>query len=313
MKTKNFKFDQIQNYLQKKGFIISRKKSNPFLNKDLSNIYVTILSSFLLITFFYLSPIYFEYKKNIIYNEKEVKNKSKSNFEKVLDGKSLEKDLSLLDQGLDVTNLLEDIFQFDELPTDTVRLSATTLEQLFKDTNYNLKDIRETKLVKPINLSLLPEKMKMIENTNKRKKLFIKIILPLILEENNRIKQDRKKFFTILNKNKNTKSEKKWIEKKFKQYGVVSKDFSTLKIRMDEIPVSLVIAQAAKETGWGTSRFAIEGNALFGQWTYTGEGIKPANAGSEDTHKVMKFKILQASVRAYQRNLNTHSSYKGLD
>ena len=205
MKTKNFKFDQIQNYLHKKGFIISKKKSNPFSNKNLNNIYVTILSSFLLITFFYLSPVYFEYKKNIIYNEKEVKNKSKSNFEKVLDGKSVEKDLSLLDQGLDVTNLLEDIFQFDELPTDTVRLSATTLEQLFKDTNYNLKDVRETKLVKPINLSLLPEKMKMIENTKKRKKLFIKIILPLILEENNRIKQDRKKFFTILNKNKNKK------------------------------------------------------------------------------------------------------------
>ena len=112
MKTKNFKFDQIQNYLQKKGFIISRKKQNPFSNKDLSNIYVTILSSFLLITFFYLSPIYFEYKKNNIYNTKEVKNKSKSNFEKILDGKSIEKDLSLLDQGLDVTNLLEDIFQF---------------------------------------------------------------------------------------------------------------------------------------------------------------------------------------------------------
>ena len=79
---------------------------------------------------------------------------------------------------------------------------------------------------------------------------------------------------------------------------------------MDEIPVSLAIAQAAKETGWGTSRFALEGNALFGQWTWNGEGIKPASADSDATHKIMKFKILRASVRAYQRNLNTHSSYK---
>ena len=79
---------------------------------------------------------------------------------------------------------------------------------------------------------------------------------------------------------------------------------------MDEIPASLAIAQAAKETGWGTSRFALEGNALFGQWTYNGEGIKPAAAENDSTHKVMKFKILQASVRAYQRNLNTHSGYK---
>ena len=80
---------------------------------------------------------------------------------------------------------------------------------------------------------------------------------------------------------------------------------------MDEIPVSMAIAQAAKETGWGTSRFAQEGNALFGQWTWSGEGIKPTDADNNTTHKVMKFKVLQASVRAYQRNLNTHSSYKG--
>ena len=76
------------------------------------------------------------------------------------------------------------------------------------------------------------------------------------------------------------------------------------------VPVSLAIAQAAKETGWGTSRFALEGNALFGQWTWSGEGIKPADADHNTTHKVMKFKILKSSIRAYQRNLNTHSGYK---
>ena len=111
-------------------------------------------------------------------------------------------------------------------------------------------------------------------------------------------------------KSKNSKAEKVWLNYKFKQYGVVNKDLSTLKIRMDEVPVSMAIAQAAKETGWGTSRFAQEGNALFGQWTWSGDGIKPAEADDDSTHKVMKFKVLQASVRAYQRNLNTHSSYK---
>ena len=104
--------------------------------------------------------------------------------------------------------------------------------------------------------------------------------------------------------------EKKWLNQKFKQYGVPSKDLSTLKIRMDEIPTSLAIAQAAKETGWGTSRFALEGNALFGQWTWSGEGLKPKDADKDQGHKVMKFNVLQASVRAYQRNLNTHSSYR---
>ena len=95
-----------------------------------------------------------------------------------------------------------------------------------------------------------------------------------------------------------------------RQTSSLLKDLSILKIRIDEIPVSLALAQAAKETGWGTSRFAQEGNALFGQWTWSGEGIKPANAEDDSTHKVMRFKILQASVKAYQRNLNTHSSYK---
>jgi Bax protein len=191
-----------------------------------------------------------------------------------------------------------------------VRLSAATIEELFKSTNYSLANVRETKLVKPVSLTLLPSEIKNIENIKKRKDLFIQIILPLIIEENNNIKLDRKKLFSILNKSKNVKEEKNWINKKFKQYGVVNKDLSTLKVRMDEVPVSLTIAQAAKETGWGTSRFAQEGNALFGQWTWSGEGIRPASADQNSKHKVMKFKILQASVKAYQRNLNTHSSYK---
>ena len=130
------------------------------------------------------------------------------------------------------------------------------------------------------------------------------------MKENNNIRLDRKRLFSIINKSKNTELEKKWLDRKYKQYGVPSKDLSILKIRIDEVPVSLALAQAAKETGWGTSRFAQEGNALFGQWTWSGEGLKPKEADSNKGHKVMKFNVLQASVRAYQRNLNTHSTYK---
>ena len=240
---------------------------------------------------------------------KEFENKSNKSLKDALDGKNQDK-LSKLDEEVIEKYLYEDVIKFDDLPTDTVRLSASTIEQLFKDTNYNLDDVRKKKLVKPVSLSLLPGEMKMIENTQKRKELFIQIILPLIIEENNSIKLDRKKLFSILNKSHNTNNEKRWLEKKFKQYGVKNKDLSTLKVRMDEIPTSMAIAQAAKETGWGVSRFAQEGNALFGQWTWSGEGIKPAGAEDDSTHKVMKFKVLQASVKAYQRNLNTHSSYK---
>ena len=142
--------------------------------------------------------------------------------------------------------------------------------------------------------------------------MFIQIVLPLVVKENNKIRIDRKRLFSILNKNSNTDIEKKWLEKKYKQYGVRKNDLSSLKVRMDEIPVSLAIAQAAKETGWGTSRFALKGNALFGQWTWSGEGLKPKNADEGKDHKVMKFHSLQLSVRAYLRNLNTHSTYKNL-
>ena len=98
----------------------------------------------------------------------------KKDLEKVLSGKSIEDD----DNDNATILVFEDIFEYEDIPTDTVRLSAPTIEQLFKDTNYNLKDVRKNKLVKPISLSLLPNEMKMIEDVKRRKNLFIKIILP---------------------------------------------------------------------------------------------------------------------------------------
>ena len=308
LKSKKINLNQIKKKLFEKGFIVTKKK-NSFLSKDLKSFYFTTLCSFGLIMISALIPLSVNIKQDINISKSTIDNNSSVNFQKVLDGKSL--DQKNFDEGLDLENLFEDVFSIEEVPTDTVRLSAETINQLFKETKYDLDNVRKNKIVKPINLSLLPTEIKNIENTKKKKNLFIKIILPLILEENNRIIVDRKKLFKILNKNMNSETEKKWLNSKFKQYGVLNKDLSTLKVRMDIVPVSLAIAQAAKETGWGTSRFAIEGNALFGQWTWSGEGIKPAGVSSKDAkHKVMKFKVLKASVRAYQRNLNTHGSYK---
>jgi len=275
--------------------------------KGLGSIFRVTLSSLVVVFFFYSMPAIISYTE---YNSSEYKNNSKAVLAYTLnkDGKKILES----DQVLNENDLLKDIFSLNDLETDTVRLNASTIKQLFEDTNYTLKDVREKKLVKPVALTLLPAEIKMIESTKKRKDFFIQIVLPLILQENNNIRLDRKRLFSIINKSNNTDLEKKWLKKKYKQYGVSSKDLSTLKIRMDEIPVSLAIAQAAKETGWGTSRFAQEGNALFGQWTWSGEGLKPKDADKSQGHKVMKFNVLQASVRAYQRNLNTHSSYKNL-
>ena len=216
---------------------------------------------------------------------------------------------SITDQDLVYQELYGEVTEEDSLESG-VRLNASVLYQLFEDTNYSLKDVRINKIAKPVEIGKLPYELKEIQNVSKRKNLFIQIVLPLVLEENNKILLDRKKLFAILNKNNNSKSDNEWLNKKFKQYGVSKKDIPTLKRRMDIIPPSLAISQAAKETGWGTSRFALEGNALFGQWTYTDKGIKPAAAEAGTTHKVMMFNVLKSSVRAYARNLNTHQSYK---
>jgi len=304
MKNNNFSIFEIKKYLNKKGFIII-KKINDNKESNIGNLTRTFLGSLMIISFFFISPIIVESTKNTPFFSKDFENNSKNNLKKLLEKKENQSD-KLVNQNF----LFEDILTFDKKPMDTVRLSAATIEELFKSTNYSLDDVRKNKLVKPIALTLLPNEIKKIENTKKRKELFIQIILPLIIKENNNIKLDRVKLFSILNKSKNTKEDKKWLDIQFKQYGVVNKDLSTLKVRMDEVPISMAIAQAAKETGWGTSRFAQEGNALFGQWTWSGEGIKPSGADDDSTHKVRKFNVLQASVKAYQRNLNTHSSYK---
>ena len=300
-------FSKIKKYLRERGYKVSKK--NKIISESFSNFYYLSLASIFLVSFFYFIPIAVNFYITNFTDNKIVVNSSNKNFNKVLEGKEIET-IDEETETADFKNLYYDVFDMDINEKDTVRLSASTIDQLFKDENYNLKDIRKNKLVKPINIDLLPAEIKSIENTRARKELFIQIILPLILEENKKIRLERKTLFSILNKNNNSEEEKNWLKSKFKQYGVTNRDLATLKIRMDEVPVSLAIAQAAKETGWGTSRFAQEGNALFGQWTYSGDGIKPAGSDSEDTHKVMKFKILKASVRAYQRNLNTHKSYR---
>ncbi len=285
-------------------------KKNGFIkNKSINIVSRFFVSAFIVISFFYSAPILVNFADKNLY-KKEITNNSKNILNKALNGdKPLDEDLVT---ESDEKDLLYDILEENKSEINLVRYTTSEIDTLFREVNYNLKDVRDTKLVKPINIGLLPKEIKNIGDTKKRKDMFIKIVLPLIVNENNKIRIDRKRLFTILNKNSNTDIEKKWLEKKYKQYGVRKNDLSSLKIRMDEIPVSLAIAQAAKETGWGTSRFALKGNALFGQWTWSGEGLKPKNADEGMDHKVMKFHSLQLSVRAYLRNLNTHSTYKNL-
>jgi len=193
---------------------------------------------------------------------------------------------------------------------NTISLNAETTSNLFNDLGYDLKGVRAGQKVKPIYLTKLPKDLKYLGDTKKKRELFIKIILPLILDENNKILEDRRKLFKILSKNFNTAGERVWLKRRFKEYKIEDKDLSKLKMRMDIIPVSIALAQAANESGWGTSRFALEGNALFGQWTWSKKGISPKNKDPNKSHKVLQFQVLKASVKAYKNNLNTHNAYK---
>tara|TARA_B100000989_G_scaffold216008_1_gene164435 strand:- start:33 stop:1124 length:1092 start_codon:yes stop_codon:yes gene_type:complete len=291
-----------------------KKNKNIKYNKQKNNIFkFSAISLLVIFSFFTLPTISNFLNKNLNFKRSIISNAG-INFDQ-----ELEKRRKIIDEKnetktkkLSLKNIFADIdfFSTDDEGQNSIRFDATTIEQLFKDTNYDLKRVRETKLVNIGNkIDHLPKEIKSIESSKKRKRLFIQIVLPLIVEENAKIRLDRKELFRILSKNINTQNEKNWLKQKFKQYGLKDGDFYSLKVRMDEIPVSLALAQAAKETGWGTSRFAQEGNALFGQWTWSGEGIRPAGVDKDAKHKVAKFAVLKASVRAYQRNLNTHSSY----
>ena len=193
---------------------------------------------------------------------------------------------------------------------NAVSLNAETTLNLFDDLGYDLKAVRAGQKVKPIYLTKLPKDLKTFGDTKKKRELFIKIVLPLILDENNKIAEDRKKLFKIISKNFNTAGERVWLKRRFREYKIEDQDLAKLKMRMDIIPVSIAIAQAANESGWGTSRFALEGNALFGQWTWSKKGISPKNKDPDQSHKILQFQILKASVRAYKNNLNTHNAYK---
>ena len=194
-------------------------------------------------------------------------------------------------------------------PETDYKLNTQTVLNLFEDLEYDLDYVRKKKLVKPIYFTRLPKDLDSLRSTSRKKETFLQILLPLVVAENERIKKDRKYLLKILKENESPKKTN-WINKKYKEYRVSKKNIDELIEKMDIIPTSIALAQAAKESGWGTSRFALEGNAIFGQWTWNGVGMAPLDKDKDQKHKILKFPLLRASVKAYITNLNSHSSYK---
>ena len=188
-------------------------------------------------------------------------------------------------------------------------LNAQTVLNLFEDLEYDLDKVRDEKQVKPIYFTRLPRDLDQIKTIKAKKETFLQIVLPLVVAENEKIETDRNYLLKVIRDN-DSDEKLQWLKRKFKEYKVKDGDINELIEKVDIVPTSIALAQAAKESGWGTSRFALEGNAIFGQWTWDGVGIEPLDKSDDQGHKILKFPILRASVKAYITNLNTHPSYK---
>ena len=192
------------------------------------------------------------------------------------------------------------------------------LEIYFKKNNFDPFTITEQELSYLPILSSLPSDFDQLQDVKLKKKLFYLITLPIIHESNRLILKDREMVINIEKKflradlNENEVNETVRIAVKYKlDYSTIDlKLFRDLKQRINIIPVSLALAQAIVESGWGQSRFALEGNALYGQWTTNEQkGIIPEDRDEDKTHAVRKFENLQQSVQAYMHNINTHRAY----
>ena len=244
-------------------------------------------------------------KKDVVkkpFKKKETKIETKKEPKKPKAKKEIKKQAKKQELKVKRNNVNEVILPDLNLKTETVL-------NLFKEVDYNLKEVRSEKLVKPIYFTQFPKDLSEIQSVKLKKETFIKIVLPLVVAENEKILADKEKLKILENKKYTTDLEKQWLRQKLLEYKVKKGDLKELAKRIDIIPTSIALAQAAKESGWGTSRFALEGNAIFGQWTWSGQGIAPLERSSNKNHKILKFPILRASVKAYQNNLNTHKGY----
>ncbi|MCW8914263.1 MAG: glucosaminidase domain-containing protein [Magnetovibrio sp.] len=162
----------------------------------------------------------------------------------------------------------------------------------------------------------LPKNLSAVRETSKRKEIFFKTVLPLVLQVNEQIVEDRGRLWNLhasqLSGAHLDAIDRLWLAVLAEQYGTKRGDIVALLDRHDVVPPSLALAQAATESAWGTSRFVREGNAMFGEWTFKSDhqGIVPAGRETGKTHRVRAFDTLLDSVRSYITNLNKHRAYK---
>ncbi|GAB3269498.1 glucosaminidase domain-containing protein [Parahaliea aestuarii] len=157
-----------------------------------------------------------------------------------------------------------------------------------------------------------------IEDVGARKQAFYDYLLPIVRYHNARIRQDRERLLDIAGEGAEPGwSARRWLRGLSEEYEVEYDDrrleevLVTLQRRVDVIPADLALAQAAVESGWGRSRFALEANNLFGQRCYEpGCGLAPKGRESA-RFEVLKLPSISEAIRRYMNNLNTHERYRG--
>lgn len=154
-----------------------------------------------------------------------------------------------------------------------------------------------------------------IKDVKLQKQQFFKILRPLVVKENQKIEKERnfiQRFFKEYRKNPLVSDELvtklATLAKKYRIKELYNEKEYLRKI--DTIPVSLVLAQAALESGWGKSRFAREANNLFGEWTFGKNGLIPKRRAPGKKHRIRIFKTIEASIASYMLNLNRHRAYR---
>jgi len=160
-----------------------------------------------------------------------------------------------------------------------------------------------------------------IHHIPERKDAFFKALLPLVLYENERISWQHGQLMAAKQLLDHGEvligKDLQGVTKIVRYYGLewplTAKEWATLDRRVQQVPADLVLMQAANESAWGTSRFAREGNNLFGQWCFSkGCGLIPSGREAGKNHEVRKFATILESVQAYMRNINTHRAYRQL-
>lgn len=228
--------------------------------------------------------------------------------------------------GLALVGTGDGVFNSSSLLGDSVEPSyrrlatgvTSKLTKLFSNEGYDLKDIRSgDKEVPRVAVSALPSDLHQLSDSDERKDIFLKALLPLVLLANEEIAQERAMIQNLSSpSHKITSSELDLLNMLYKKWNMDNEkdhSFGELLERVDNIPPSIVLAQAAIESGWGSSRFAREGHALFGQWTYEDKKVKALNPSEREegaTNQIRAFSEPMAAVRSYMRNLNSYPAYK---